>query len=297
MKFNHLKFLVLFVSLLGLTACHKDFNKLLKSGSVEEKYKASIKYYEEADYYRAGVLFEEITPYLKGDSLAEKVQFYNAYCNYYQGLFQMSSYLFKTFYSTYNNSPFAEEAFYMYSYSLFKDAPDFNLDQTSTLTAIDALQTFINTYPDSKYVKTCTENLEELRVRLEKKAYEKAKLYYLTSGVTVANYKAAVITIDNFKREFPDSDYNEELSYLQIKSQYELAENSIFSKQKERYTDAINRYQLFQEKYQASKYMKELSDIYEDAQKKLTEVVKTEAEIELAKKENRPVNESALGKM
>ena len=289
--------LLLLFAVISLTACHRDFYKLQKNGTTEEKYKAAVKYYNEADYYRAGLLLEEVTPLLRGDSTAEKAQLYNAYCNFYQGSLQMSSFLFKTFYSTYANSPYAEEAFYMYAYSMYKDAPDYNLDQTSTLTAIDALQTFINTYPYSKYKEQCSENLIDLRKRLELKAYEKAYLYYKTSGVTIANYKAAVIAIDNFRKDFPDSGYNEELSYVQVKSEYELAENSFFIKQHERYEQTLKFYEAFIDKYPNSKYIKELSKIYLDAQEKLAEVIKQESDIEKMKEENkRAKDEAALGK-
>jgi outer membrane protein assembly factor BamD len=287
-----IKNLVLYFALGSLaifsSSCHKEFTKLQKSGTVEQKYKAAIKYYNDADYYYAGLLFEEISPLLKGDSTAEKTQFYNAYCNYYQSQYQLSSYLFKNFYATYANSPYAEEAFYMYAYSMFKDSPTFNLDQTSTLTAIDALQTFINTFPNSKYADNCTQNLRDLRTRLEKKAYEKAKLYYKTSNVGypgLANYKAAVITIDNFSKEFPDSPYNMELRYLQIISQYTLADNSIFSKQKERFEKAITLYESFKDKYPTTTYDNELADIYGKSQKGLVKVLDVEEKIKKAKEE------------
>lgn len=287
-----IKNLILFISLLALvfvgSSCHKDFTKLQKTGTVEQKYKAAIKYYNNADYYYAGLLFEEISPLLKGDSTAEKTQFYNAYCNYYQNQFQLSSYLFKSFYATYANSPFAEEAYYMHAYSMFKDSPSFNLDQSSTLTAIEALQTFINTYPNSQYADNCAQNLRDLRARLEKKAYEKAKLYYKTGNVGyagLANYKAAIITIDNFKREFPDSPYNLELSYLQILSQQLLADNSIFSKQRERFEKALTLYENFKDKYPSTDYDAELASVYGKAQKGLDKIIEREAEIKKAKED------------
>ena len=275
-------------------ACNKEFAKLQKTGTTEAKYKAAIKYYNEADYFRANLLFDEIVPLLKGDSTAEKAQFYNAYCNFYQQQYQLSSYYFKTFYSTYANSPYAEEAFYMYAYSMFKDAPAYNLDQETTLTAIEALQTFLNTYPGSDYADNCTQNLKDLRERLERKAYEKAFLYYKTSGVTIANYKAAVITIDNFRRDFPDSKYNEELGYVQVKSQYELAENSFFRKQNERYTKTLELYEEFVDDYPESNYLKELVKIYDDTQQKLKEVVEQEEEIEKLRQESLEKKEEAV---
>ena len=233
------------------------------------------------------MLLEEISPLLKGDSTAERAQFYNAYCNFYQSHYQMSSYLFKTFYATYNNSPFAEEAYYMYAFSMFKDAPPHNLDQTNTLTAIDALQTFINTYPDSKYAKKCSQDLNDLRFRLELKAYEKTKLYFKTrepSFLGRSNYKATVVSVENFRKDFPDSKFNEELSYLQFWLSQELSDVSYFIKQRERYNEAINLHEKFIDKYPTSKYLKELHKFYEKSLKGLEKVAKTEKEIEEAKK-------------
>ncbi len=287
MKLNYSRLFIIFVSLSFLLfSCSKKFNKLQKKGTIDEKYLAAISYYEKADYYKAGILLEEITPLLKGDSTAEKAQFYNAYCNYYQGQFQMSSYLFKTFYATYANSPFAEEAYYMNAYSMFKDSPPHNLDQTSTLTAIDALQTFINTFPESKYAAACTKDLKDLRFRLELKSYDKAKQYFKTREPSFggrSNYKATVISVENFKKDFPDSKFNEELSYIQIIAQYELANVSFYSKQKERFNEAIKYYEIYIDKYPASKYLKELEKTYDNSLKGLKEVAKIEKQIEEAK--------------
>ncbi|CAH0997547.1 Outer membrane protein assembly factor BamD [Emticicia aquatica] len=260
--------------------------KLQKKGTTEEKYKAANDYYKKGDYYKAGILFEEIIPLLKGDSLAEQSQFYNAYAQYQQKQYSMSAYLFKSFYATYANSPMAEEAFYMYANSMFKDSPNYNLDQTSTLTAIEALQTFINSYPDSKYAESCNQDLKDLRHRLEEKAYEKAKLYYKTSGVTIANFKAAVVAIDNFQRDFPDSEYIEELSYLKVQSQYDLATVSFENKQRERFSDALKFYEEFIDVFPKSKYIKQAEKVYDGATKGLEKAVKYEKEVkELKEKE------------
>lgn len=247
-----------------------------------------MKYYKKADYYKASVLFEEITPLLRGDSTAEKTQFYNAYANFYQGNYQMSSYLFNSFYATYNNSPFAEESYYMHAYSMYKDTPPYNLDQTNTISAIDALQTFINSYPDSKYAENCSKNLQDLRERLERKAYEKAKLYFKTRDPSwggLSNYLASVVTIENFKKDFPDSKYNEELSAMQITAQYELADLSLFNKQKERYTETLTFYEKFVDKYPKSKYIKDLEKYYERSLKGLEKVAEIEKKIEELKKQ------------
>ena len=281
-----IKSLIVFVAgVLMITGCSSKLTKLQKSGTLQDKYKAAIEYYEAKDYYRAGVLLEEITPLLRGDSTAEKAQFYNAYSNFHQGLYQMSSYLFKNFYATYANSPFAEEAFYMHAYSMFKDSPKYDLDQTSTLAAIDALETFINTVPYSEYAQKSAQNLIDLRNRLERKDYQRAKQYYETSGVTIANFKAAVISIDNFMKDFPDSPYKEELMYIQLVSQQKLAASTIFKLQAERYAEAISMYQKFVDAYPNSKYMKQAIKSFEDAQEGLEEVNELQAKIDAQKLE------------
>lgn len=270
---------LLFVVIVLASACSAKFTRLQKKGTTEEKYKAANDYYKKGDYYKAGLLFEEIIPLLKGDSLAENAQFYNAYAQFQQKQYSMSSYLFKSFYATYANSPLAEEAFYMYAFSMYKDSPNYNLDQTNTITAIDALQTFINSFPNSKYAANCSEHLIDLRHRLEQKAYEKAKLYYKTSGVTIANFKAAVVAIDNFQKDFPDSQYNEELANLKVQSQYELSMVSFENKQKERYTDVLKFYEEFVDAYPNSKYIKQGQKAYDGATKALEDIAKQEQRI------------------
>ena len=59
-------FLVVFftVSML-LTGCG-EFRQIQKSDNWKEKYEAAIKYYENKDYYRSNLLFEDIIPLIKG---------------------------------------------------------------------------------------------------------------------------------------------------------------------------------------------------------------------------------------
>jgi outer membrane protein assembly factor BamD len=114
------------------------------------KYEAGLNYYSNEDYYRASVLFEQIIPIVRGLPEGEKVQFYLAYCQYYDKLYLLASEQFKTFYETYGRSTMAEEARYMFAYSLFKSSPKDNLDQTSSIGAMAAMQEFLNRYPNRR---------------------------------------------------------------------------------------------------------------------------------------------------
>jgi len=275
------------VLVLGLSAC-SDFSKIQKNGTDDEKYKAAQKYFTKKDWYRAGVLFEEIIPKLKGSTEQELSQFNYAYTQYNQGLYEPAAQLFKRFYETFARSESAPDAMYMYALSLYKSTPGFNLDQSNTISAMSALQDFVNTNPDSEHVKDCTDLILDLRRRLERKAYERAKQYYKVSGFSIANYKSSVVSINNFQREFPDSEYNEELAYLKVDAEYNLAANSIAEKQKERFQDAVAFYKAFQEKYPNSKYLKQAEKMHENSTRELDRIAKEEKAREEFKKQQQP---------
>ncbi|MDW7693607.1 outer membrane protein assembly factor BamD [Flammeovirgaceae bacterium SG7u.111] len=256
-------YIILSIAVLTLGSC-SNLTKIMKSNNINEKYKAAIKYYESGDYYRAGLLFEDLLPNMIGKPEAEQVQFYFAYCHYYQSQFELSAHYFKSFHDTYQRSNFANEALYMHAYSLYKATPEYNLDQSNTEQAIQAVQDFLNMYPTSNYVSEAEDLIKELRENLEVKAYNIAKQYQ-----KLRRYKAAVIACDNFQKDFPDSDYKEEITYMKVLSQYEMSKVSLRSLQKERYEEAVEYYYYFLDKYPESKYLKPAESIYKSCQKEL----------------------------
>ncbi|MVM32659.1 outer membrane protein assembly factor BamD [Spirosoma sp. HMF4905] len=283
MQQRHFGKILLGIGVVFLLGSCSPFSKLQKSGNDDAKYKGALAYYKKGDWYRAGLLFEELIPVLKGSNESELAQFYYAYTQYQQAQYLLSATLFKKFYETFARSDYAQEAMYMYAYSLYRDTPSFNLDQSNTLTATSALQDFINAYPDSKYRDDATKQILDLRGKLERKAYEKAKLYYKTSGFNIASYKSSVIAINNFQREFPDSQYNEELAFLKVDAEFSLAQNSLENKQKERYQEAISYHQAFIDKFPNSKFLKQSEKMYETSQKEIERLDKQEQEREKEK--------------
>ena len=246
-----------------------NFQKVQKSTEWEVKYNAALKYYERKDYYRAGMLFEELVPIMRGKKEAELIEFYLAYCNYHQSNLVLSAENFKSFFETYARSQFAEEAMYMYAFSLYEDSPNYNLDQTNTIDAIDAMQNFINHYPESKFVDKSNTILLELRHKLEKKDYESAKMYH-----KIQNYKSAVIAFDNFQKNFPDSPYNEEVAFLKIESSYTYARLSVESKKEERFKSVIDYYEKFIDKFPDSRYLRQAENYYKNSLEEVSQLAK-----------------------
>jgi outer membrane protein assembly factor BamD len=252
--------LLLGIILLALISSCSKFRRIQKSEDWKVKYQAALEYFEDEDYYRASLLFEEIMPLVRGQEEGEIAQIKYAYCNYNQKQYQLASYYFKTFYQTYSRSEFALEAEFMHAYSLYRDSPLYNLDQTSTKEAIEAMQSFLNRNPDSEYLAEATGIIIGLQIKLETKSYENAKQYH-----KMGLHKSAMVAFKNFSIDFPDSEYNEELLFLKFDSQYQLAILSIPSKQEERYMEAIEIYQEFLDEYPDSEYLKEAGKMYEDS--------------------------------
>jgi len=241
-----------------------NFRKIEKSEDWRIKYEAALRYYEKKDYYRASVLFEQILPIVRGLPEGEKVQFYLAYCQYYDRLYLLASEQFKTFYETYGRSPFAEEARYMHAYSLFEASPNPNLDQGSSIDAMVAMQEFLNRYSTSKFRDKAVEIILDSQRKLEKKGFDNAYQYY-----KMRYYKAAVVSLVNFTQNFPDSKYIEEAYFLIIDAQHKLAKQSIASKQSERYREVVDHYLEFLDRFPQSTFLKEAEKLYADSLDKI----------------------------
>jgi outer membrane protein assembly factor BamD len=247
---------------IALGSC--KFRKIEKSADWRVKYEAALNYYNKKDYYRASVLFEQVLPIVRGLPEGEKVQFYLAYCQFYDELYLLSAEQFKTFYETYGRSALAEEARYMYAFSMFEDSPKAGLDQTSSINAMAAMQEFLNRYPNSKFRDKAVEVIFATQTKLERKGFENAYQYY-----KMRSYKAAVVALTNFMNNFPDSKYQEEANYLIVESEYKLAVQSIRSKQYERYKTVVEHYKEFVDKYPDSKFLKDAEKFYADSLDKL----------------------------
>lgn len=247
-------------------SCSK-FTRLQKRGTLEQKYEAANKYFNEGKFYKASLLYEEIIPLMRGTSQAEKAQFYYAYCQYNIGNLVLAAYYFKQFYTTYPRSVHAQEAKYMLAETLRMDSPEYYLDQENTVKAINAYQEFINAYPNSDKLAEANRYIDELRDKLEYKDYKNARLYAKTY-----KYESALVAFGNFSKNWPDSELNEEIKYLQVLSAYEFAKNSVKLKQRERYFQVVDYYNKFLDRYPQSPYLKEAETLFKNTKKALEEI-------------------------
>ena len=160
--------------------------------------------------------------------------------------------------------------------SLFESAPEPRLDQSPTIGAINAYQTFLDNFPDSPYREEAQRKLFELQDKLIMKEYLSAKLYYNLGGYfgninanNESNYTSCIITAENALKIYPFTKLREDFSLLIVKSKFQLAENSSNDKKLERYRDAEDECYGFINEFPDSEH-KDLAERYIAKCKKIT---------------------------
>lgn len=254
-------------ALIGLCSCG-DFGKIQRNKSLDERLAAAINYYNKKDYYKAGVLLNEITPLLKGKKGAEEAQYYQAWVSFHERDYLLAAYYFKDFYTTFIRSQYAEEAMFMHGKCLYKDAPRANLDQTSSYDALDAMDRFLYRYPYSKFQEETLGMVSDLEMRLEEKNWNNASIY-----AKIGEHKAAIIALSNFIRDYPTSTHSEKAMFLIVQEQYNMAKKSVHgSTQLERYKRVIDYYNDFQGVYPQSHLLHQASTIKKQSEDDIAEL-------------------------
>lgn len=255
--------ILLFSAVLVFTSCSK-YQKLLKSSDNELKYTKAIEFYDDGEYYKAQQLFDQILVFFRGTERAEKIAYYNAYCYYKEKDYILAGYYFGNFTSSYPSSQYAEECAFMSAYCSYHDSPAPSLDQTNTQAAIASLQLFINQYPNSQRIDQCNQLIDELREKLEKKAFDIAMLYY-----KMDDYKAAILALNNLLKEYPDTKEREKVLYSLLDAKYEYAVNSVQEKKKERLESALEAFKVIHSEFPAGAYASESSAIQKNLLKEM----------------------------
>ena len=257
-------YLFVFVAALLLGGCKSEFEKIRASGDTDLIYKKAFELYDQEEYLRSQTLFELIIPAYRGRPELEKIYFTYAYTYYYLNKYILANYYFKTFAATFPTSNYKEEAEFMVAYSSYQMSPSFRLDQTYTEKSIEEFENFVNNYPQSERVKECNRLIDEMRLKLEQKTFDEGRLYF-----DLRQYQAAMVTFENLLRDFPETSNAEQVRYLIAKAAFDLAENSIYDKQEERYKEAVNKAKDFLNKFKDNKNYGEVQSIYNNSIKKL----------------------------
>jgi len=250
------------------TSCG-NFTKVLNKGTSAEQYTLATELYEAGKHNKALQLFEKILPAYRGKPQMERIQYMVSDANYQTKNYLLAAYHFDRFTKNYPKSTKKEIASYLSAYSYYLSIPKSSLDQSDTLTAIEAFQKFIDKYPSSDKINEANELVKEIQLRLEEKEYDIAYQYYHTE-----NYKAAVVAFDNFISDNLGTPYKEKALFYKSKAAHDLAMKSVASKKEERIKDALKALNRLEYNFKESKYTIELEKLRKNLTNELALVTK-----------------------
>jgi outer membrane protein assembly factor BamD len=142
-----------------LSSCAHEYNQVLKSGDYTYKYEYAKQSYAQGKYSRAIPLLQELVTMKKGSTEGEECLYMLAMAEYGMKDYETAAEYFKKYYSSYPKGKFAENAKYFVGESLYQNAPEPRLDQSTTITAIAAFQEFLDLYPDARLKQQATNRL------------------------------------------------------------------------------------------------------------------------------------------
>lgn len=273
-------------------SCKSQYELLLNSNDVDTKYDAAFEYFNNGKYSKAASLFESLSVLTNGTEKDDTVRYYWGLSNYKFKDYYTAETNFEKFIENYPRSPFTSDARYLRIDCLYRQTLRYELDQSPTYKAMNAISEYILEFPDNTHMQECKDMLEELNSRLDKKAYEGARLYY-----KMEDYLASRVAFRNVLKDDSENIYREDILYYIAMSSYKYASLSIPSKQKERYLIFIDDYYNFIGELPESHYRKELDVVYQKVQKALGKHgVETEdaemSERDFAKERKRVVKEA-----
>jgi outer membrane protein assembly factor BamD len=244
--------ILLSVALITLFSACSHYESVLKSKDINYKLTKANEYYDQQKWTKANQVYESLMPALRGTKNYEELYYRYCYTFYNMEDYLSASYQFKNFVEAFPKSVNADECEFMYATCLYKMSPNFELDQTSTRKAIEVLQSYINTHPNSKNITLANKYIDICRAKIETKGSHAAQLYY-----DMEQYKSAAVAYKSLIEQFPLSDKLDFYQFMIIKSYYDYAKKSVKDKQEERYASALSAFNELKEYHPKSNYVQQ----------------------------------------
>ncbi len=264
LRFKNL--LYLSVLLVLFSSCG-GFEKIRKSSDVNYKLTKANEYFDKKEYQHANQLYKELMPVMKSTRNYEALFYKYSYTFFYLKDYVEASYYFKNFTEYFPTSKNAEECEYMSAVCLYKYAPKYTLDQTNTVKALEAMQSYVNRFPKSTRLAEANKYIDDSRKKLELKQADAAKLYF-----NISQFKAATVAYKSVLRNYPESPNADLYQYMIMRSMCKYARISIPEKQEERYATAISAYKELKDTYPQSAYIADADKLYTEANNNIKKI-------------------------
>lgn len=264
-----MKKIVSLLLLVVLFSSCNEYQKALKTEDVSKKFAMADTLYAQGKYSRAIRLFEQIAPEYRGKPQAEKMFYMYAQSYYKTKQYYLAAYQFESFASGYPKSVKIQEASFLGAKSYAILSPTYSLDQADTFKAIEKMQSFIDSYPNSEYLAEANGLTKLLSEKIERKVYENAKGYN-----TISDFKSALVAFDNFIIDYPGTKYQEDALFYKFDSAYKLGINSVPEKMQDRLNVAKTSYQNLIKFDANTKYKEKAGEMYARVEQELQKYTK-----------------------
>lgn len=202
-----MKFIRYYISLTALLAaiiisgCSSSGSNM-NTDDPQKAFEIAKRKFDRGDYVDAIEDFSFIKIRFPGTIVSDKVQYYLAYSYYNQKEYMLAAYEFDNFLKNYPLSDIYPDGKYMIGATYYALSPKFSLDQEFTKEALNELLSFIELYPQHKYVADAEKKIKELRNKLAYRDFYTAENYMKTD-----NYKAASLYYQAVYENYIDSDW------------------------------------------------------------------------------------------
>jgi len=187
-------------------------NKPRPDWSASQYYHYAKKMFDDEDYYDAVNHFTVVVLRYAGSNVADSAQYYLA-----ESHFKMEEYLvaaseYEKLINNMSRSPLVPKAQFQLAESYYRLSPRAALDQTYTLKAIRAYQSFIEDNPTNELKPKAEKRIAELRDKLAKKEWLSAEIYR-----KMRKFRAALIYYNEVLEKYYDTSWADDALYGKIR--------------------------------------------------------------------------------
>jgi len=253
------KFTGILLLLFIFSACSSS-NIIRTGDTIDVAFEKAKNLYDEEKYTDAANAFETVVSVGRGTDVGQEAQFLLAESYFKDRRFMLAAAEYERYALFYPNSSRREMVDFKQGKSYYFLSPRYKLDQTNTRKAIEQFRLFNSRYPNSDLVTESGELITELRTKLAKKKFEAANFYMRTD-----RFQSAVLYYDLVIDDFPETEWAEKSLVEQIEAYIRYADNSIRSKQPERYRLAIDSYEKYIQLFPRGENRPKAEDLYDEA--------------------------------
>jgi len=247
------------IGLLLLVGSACSNKNLIKPGdTLDVAYKKAKNLYDNQKYSDASDAFETVISIGRGTDIGREAQYLLAESYFKNGEYLLAASEYGRFANLYPRAENRQQADFQQALCYYKLSPSYNLDQSKTRKAIDQFKLYLSRYPDADNAQQVAGYIDDMRAKLARKTYGAADLY-----MRIDEYEAAAIYYGLTIDQYPETAWAERALVDQIYAYVQYADNSIRSKQAERYQKAIDSYEKYVQLFPQGDHRSQAEDYYD----------------------------------